>query len=150
MTASRASRRAWARVVLCALTTLAACAQQRLVMERVSSPSIDLVVRYPDHITRGTMDSLWIDVRNVSARGLDDAVLLLDSTYAPTRGETLDVRPARGAYAIRLATIAPEESRTISALIPEGRAEGFWSGRIAVAVGRDTVSIRIHPVIDRE
>ena len=119
------------------------------MIERASSPSVDVVVRYPDHMVRGAMDSLSVDIRNVSARALEGVVLLLDSAYAPAWAGQVD-QGARGGYAIRLQSIAPEESRTISAHVPALRDEGVQWGRVAVAVGPDTVSIRLRTVIDAD
>jgi hypothetical protein len=135
--------------VLVGLSLVVGCSEQRLVIERASSPSVDVVVRYPEHIVRGAMDSLSVDIRNVSARALENVVLLLDSAYAPAGTGAIDSR-ARGGYAIRLESIPPEESRTISARVPALRDEGIQWARVAVAVGTDTVSIRLRTVIDAD
>ena len=125
------------------------CTERELVIDRASSRSVDVIVRYPEHMGRGGMDSLSIDIRNVTARALDDVVLLLDSAYVPAWKGAL-ASGARGGYAIRLEAIAPEESRTISARVPVLREEGVQWGRVAVAVGADTVSIRLRTVIHGE
>jgi hypothetical protein len=137
-----------AYVALVGLSALVGCSEQRLVIDRVSSPSVDVVVRYPDHMVHGAMDSLSVDIRNVSARVLENVVLLLDSAYAPEWPGPLDSHAWGGGYAIRLESIAPEESRTISARVPALRDDGIQWGRVAVAVGSDTVSIRLRTVID--
>jgi hypothetical protein len=137
-------QRAWC--VLGALA-LVGCAERRLVIDRVSSPWVDVVVRYPDHMVRGAVDSLSVDIRNVSTRALENVVLLLDSAYAPAWPGPLGARD-RGGYEIRFESIGPEESRTISARVPALRDEGIQWGRVAVAVGSDTVSIRLRTVID--
>jgi hypothetical protein len=128
---------------------LVGCSEQRLVIERASSPSVDVVVRYPDHMIHGAMDSLSVAILHVSARVLENVVLLLDSAYAPAWAGPLGAG-SRGGYAIRLQSIDPEESRTISARVPALREEGIQWGRVAVAVGTDTLSIRLRTVIDAD
>lgn len=144
-------RRAHAIVIglLVAVASAFGCSEQHLVIERVSSRSVDVVVRYPERMVRGAIDSLSVDIHNVSTRALEDVVLLLDSAYAPSWNGPLGVG-ARGGYAIRLQPIAPEDSRTISALVPALRDEGVQWGRVAVAVGSDTVAIHLHTIIGRE
>ena len=111
-----------------------------------TTPSLAVRVTYPERFRYRQTERLEIAVTNRSARALDSVLVSLDTAYF-SRFTGVHVEPEpQAAYAVRLANVAPGETRLV---VAEVTGDAYWRhpGTMGVAMRDERAVVRISSLV---
>jgi hypothetical protein len=143
------TRKQWIGLPLIAavpVLTLLGVFGERGRVARASSPTLDVIVRYPERFRYRQIQALEVTVRNRSGRVLDTVHVSLDTAYITRFSSVRIDPPTTTSFVIDFAHVEPNEARLVAAEL-WGQDYGRHRGRILAWSGHDSAGVTIQTIV---